>query len=537
MAVNSPGQEDHPIQLNIVQITTDDIRGGAAIAAYRLYAGLKLFDPNVRMLVKNKNSTNPDIIAVSPIDQDVELEKEIFSDVIQQKCIDKNRTAISTTLFSYPIFGYDFNHSILLKNADIINLHWINFFCSLSSLKKIVDLKKPIVWTLHDQWLLTGGCHYTSGCNEYLKECMNCPQLKQDGKHLPHLFLDKKRELIREMNPVIVTPSNWLANIVKKVALFQDARVEVIPNSIDTDLYVNISKETARKRLNLPQDGYYLLFSITNTSEKRKGLHHLIAAFKYCMEDPLFLNKVMNGQIKLICFGYPDSGVNEIPVPLISLGLIKDESDLSTVYSAADVFLFPSIEDNLPNMVIEAMSCGTPTIAFDAGGIPEMIQNGVNGYIVEKGSASEYAKVILDLIKDPERSIQLSENSRAIALNKFSLEVQAKKYLELYCGLVNTNGGKINKTVVSMSQPDHEFLPDASDIDNDSDISEIVKETAGTLLVAKEIELRQVKAESDARYEQIESLTAMLKESEKRYLSLGLIDRFRILLKNYENRD
>lgn len=467
MTEYSPGPGNTPIRINIVLVCLEDIRYGAAIAAYRLYTGLRVVDPNTRMLVKHKHSKNPDVIPVFSSEREVAIEAEALSDRIHQKCIINNRTAVSTTYFSYPIFGYDFERSTVLTHADVINLHWIDYFCSLASLKKIAGLKKPIVWTLHDQWLFTGGCHYTSGCDNYLNDCMHCPQLKKDEKLLPHSFLEKKRELIREMNPVIVTPSNWLADIVKRNPVFQNARVEVIPNSVDTDLYTNIPKETARKQINLPPQGFYLLFSVSNAFEKRKGTDHLIAALRICMEDPIFSNKVMTGELKLVSFGDPGTWTNDDHLPCISLGWIGSESDLCTVYSAADVFLVPSIEDNLPNTVIEAMCCGTPTIAFDTGGIPEMIQNGVNGYIVKNKSESEYAKVILDLVNDKKHCAQMSKNCRAMALNTFSLKIQAKRYLDLYCSLVPANGGKTDGLTFSMSQFDHDFLPDASDINNE----------------------------------------------------------------------
>lgn len=529
--------EDPTLQIKIVQVSTEDIHGGAAIAAYRLYTGLKVLDQNVCMLVKNKNSTNPDVIRVSSSDEDVELERELFSDFIHQECINKNRTAVSNTVFSYPIFGYDFSHSLILKNADVINLHWINFFCSLSSLKTIAGLEKPMVWTVHDQWLLTGGCHYTGGCEKYLEECMNCPQLENDERYLPHFFLCQKRELIKEMKPVIVTPSNWLANIIKRVPVFQDMRVEVIPNSIDTALYTNIPKETARKSLNLPPDGYYVLFSVNTASEKRKGIPHLISALHYCMEDPLFFNKVMAGEIAVLCFGDQGDWIHETNIPLISLGKIQNERDLCTVYSAADVFLVPSIEDNLPNIVIEAMSCGTPVIAFDVGGIPDMIQNGVNGYMVKKGAASEYGRAILDLINDPERNAQMSKNCRTIALEKYSLMVQAQRYMELYHELVVATGEKTKNPFVSRDQLDHEFLPDASDIETNANILKIVKETAGEFLVIKEIELRlmRVKAKCNARNQQIDHLKSLLKKSETDFNAvLHQIDILSLLIKEYE---
>jgi glycosyltransferase involved in cell wall biosynthesis len=531
-----PVYED-TIRISIVQVSTEDLNGGAAIAAYRLYTGLKRHKTDVRMLVRFKRSTNPDVIAVSPLDRDKELEKELFSGLIHEECINRNRTAISNTYFSYPLFGYDFEHSELLKNADVINLHWINFFCSLSSLKKIAGLKKPVVWTLHDQWLLTGGCHYASGCDKFMADCMKCPQLQNDGDHLPHSFLLKKQALIEELDPVIVTPSKWLATIVKNTPCFKDTRVEIIPNSVDTSLYSNIPKKIARTLLNLPAGGFHILFSLSNAGEKRMGVSHLASIFRYCMDDPVFAKKVTTGEITILCFGDPGTWAGEIPVPMRSLGKITEEKHLSTVYSSADIFLSTSTEANFPNMVIESMSCGTPVVAFEAGGIPEMIQNGVNGYIIPLDSESGFAKVILDMSRDPVRYAEMSENSRNTALNRFSLDVQAKSYLSLYASLLNTKKITIHDSSVLVNQTAKETLPDASDIDNDSSIVESIREHSARYLVKKEIELQEVKAESYSRFEQIQALKATVKKLEGQMGPRNKLRRVMRILKNYLNQD
>ncbi|OPX66033.1 MAG: putative glycosyl transferase [Methanoregulaceae archaeon PtaB.Bin009] len=449
--------------INIVQIHTEDVGGGASNAAYRLYTGIKSLNPTIHILVKYKNSDNPDVIPVLPDNDKLDLEIKLSSEFVHQHYVNKNRSGLSNTLFSYPLIGYNFGHSNVIKNADVVNLHWISFFCSLSGLSKIIDMRKPIVWTLHDQWVLTGGCHYTSGCNQYLDKCIRCLQLVNDERQLPSHFYKRKRELLKRMNPVIVTPSHWLADTLKKDIFFQNMRVEVIPNSIDTALYTNIPKKTARDRLNIPLDGFYLLFCINNAAEKRKGIHFLISSLQYCMDDPAFFHKVTAGEIRVMCFGDPRGWTNTTGIPLISLGRIKSESELCTVYSAANLFLVPSTDDNLPNIVMEAMSCGTPTIAFKIGGIPEMIRHGLNGCIVEQTTARAYATMILELCNNPDHCKQMSEHCRTIAIQNYSLDVQANRYLDLYGELVHATGTNNNESPGAMIHESYEILPVAND--------------------------------------------------------------------------
>jgi glycosyltransferase involved in cell wall biosynthesis len=506
----SPKKNIFPI--SIVLINSEDIHGGAALAVYRLYLGLKDLDLNVHMLVKNKKTINPDIISVVSCEKNLEHEQEVLSYFIHQELINKNRTDLSTTLFSYPIIGYDLESSQLVKSADIINLHWINFFCSLSSLTKIIGMKKPIVWTLHDEWLVTGGCHYTSGCNKFLDKCINCPQLIDDSIGLPHHFLEKKRELIKQMNPIIVTPSHWLAGIVRQSPIFKDIVVEVIPNSVDISVYRDIPKNIARKRFGLPNEGFYLLFNVNGAFEKRKGMHLLITALKYCLKDPVIAKKIFSGEIKIICFGDQGNCINYENIPIICLGRIESESDLCLVYSLADVFLLPSIEDNLPNVVIEAMSCGTPTIAFNVGGIPDMIQHGINGYIVENLSESDYAAGISNLVNNPKLCQDMSVNCRKIAIDTYSLEIQARRYLELFNRIISSNNMKNSENTTLSIQESYELLPDASDISNDEKIAKIIRETDQNVLIINELEFLLLKAsiKKDNRYKKLKDLENFL---------------------------
>lgn len=500
----------NPPPINIVQIHTEDIGGGASNAAYRLYSGLKSLNPSIYILVKYKNSNNPDVIPIISNNKELDLEIEQLSAFIHQKYIHNNRSELSNTFFSYPITGYNFEYSEIIKNAHIVNLHWINCFCSLSGLHKIIDLGKPIVWTLHDQWLFTGGCHYTSGCNGYLDKCTHCPQLVNDETQLPRHFFKKKRELLKKMNPVIVTPSRWLADTLKQDTFFQNIRVEVIPNSIDTSVYINIPKKTARELLKLPQDGFYLLFCINNASEKRKGMNTLTSSLRYCMEDPTFFQKVTAGEITLLCFGDPGGWTNTTEIPLISMGKITSESELSTVYSAADLFLVPSTEDNLPNIVIEAMSCGTPTIAFNIGGIPDMICNGVNGCIVERTTARAYANTILELCNNPEFCEKMSEHCRMIAIKNFSLEVQAKRYLDLFVDLIHATGTINCELPGSTIHRGYELLPDANDIYADETIIKILEDPPHKDRSLHEIAHHKTIKETHSRYQLVNRLARLL---------------------------
>jgi len=339
---------------------------------------------------------------------------------------------MSNTIFSFAYPGYDLSISPLAAEADIINIHWVARYQSPWTLNKLLCLGKPVIWTLHDMWPFTGGCHYSGGCEKYREDCTDCPQLKEDGFGLPAAILKDKENLFKGKDLTIVAPSRWMAGCAAKSWLFKDLRIEVIPNSLETDVFSPKEKAVARKELGLDPEAVMLLFGGENASEERKGFKELVGAVKYCFEDPRFQELIRTKKALAICFGRPSGELHDADIPFVSLGYLDSDEKISTVYSAADLFILPSLEDNFPNTMLEAMSCGTPVVAFQVGGIPDVVEDRVTGQLVPLGDVRQMAEAILVLALNPELRSAMGEQCRQVMQEKFSLELQAERYLALY---------------------------------------------------------------------------------------------------------
>jgi glycosyltransferase involved in cell wall biosynthesis len=320
-------------------------------------------------------------------------------------------------LFSTLENVYDISQNKLVQDADIINFHWVAGFLDYNSLKKI---KKPIVWTLHDMNPFTGGCHYDSGCGKFTTDCSNCPQL--EGTINPNLssqILNKKKEaLVGLDNFHVVSPSIWLKEESQK-SIFKTYPHYHIPNSFPKKTFQPRDKEFSRNLLDLPSDKKIILFVADSIHNARKGYAYLVEA----------IAKLNNKNILLCAIGN-NTHLSNSPIPCIELGRIEDEKLMSVAYAAADVFVIPSLEDNLPNTVAESLCCGTPVIGFNVGGIPDMVQDGTNGYLCPEISVNSLKQTIEKFLENP--TIFDREKISKEAHEKYALEIQAKAYIDLY---------------------------------------------------------------------------------------------------------
>jgi len=250
----------------------------------------------------------------------------------------------------------------------------------------------------------------------------------------------------------------------------------VIPNSLETDVFEPIPKAAARKALGLPIDARLMLFGAYNDSMKRKGFYKLIEALNLCMKDENFHVPAKKSAIRCLTFGPPSETESpDLPIPLHSMGIIKDMNRLALLYSAADVFILPSMEDNLPNTMLEAMACGTPVIAFDVGGIPDAVIDNVTGFLVPPGDSVHLAKTILEFFFKPGSTQGMSERCRSLIEEKFKLTHQANAYLKLFndilpgpfCKSSRVDGfptppkifDKDNRKLLEVQEPFHEKVP------------------------------------------------------------------------------
>jgi glycosyltransferase involved in cell wall biosynthesis len=279
-------------------------------------------------------------------------------------------------------------------------------------------------------WPFTGGCHYSGECDKYTQSCGHCPQLnsQQDGDISGWVWW-RKAKAWKNLNLTIVTPSQWLADCARNSSLFQDLRIEVIANGLDIQRYKPIEKKIARHLLGLPQDKQLILFgAMTATSDNRKGFHLLLPAIKKLSQGEIWQHK-----LELVVFGASEP-VNPPDFGLKThyLGRLNDDISLALVYAAADIFVAPSLEDNLPNTVMEALACGTPSVAFKIGGMPDMIEHQENGYLAHPYDIEDLAQGIHWVLEDSERYQKLCDCAREKVVREFTLEIQASKYLKLY---------------------------------------------------------------------------------------------------------
>lgn len=325
-------------------------------------------------------------------------------------------------MFSLNQTNLDLSYHPSVKHADIIHLHWCSRFVDFSSIPKI---NKPIVWTLHDMNSFTGGCHYSKGCKNYEKECKRCPLLK--GTNNPdHAWHDQeyKRKHLEGISPIITAPSVWMKNCSEKSSLFGYFRNLTIPNSVDQEVFKPLDKVFCRTLLNWPLDKKILLFVSEEIDNPRKGFDLLLDALQ-SMRDPDILNFVIG-----------ISGAPETTIPgIIYQGRIFDERLLAAAYSAADVLVIPSREDNLPNTMLESLMCGTPVIAFPVGGMPDCIIDGFNGILTREVSSKSLVESIEIFIWNINRFNPSEIRAKAIGI--FSQEVQALAYISLYQEIIN----------------------------------------------------------------------------------------------------
>ncbi len=405
------------------------IEGGAPIAAYRLHKGLLESGQDSRLIVKTKSGSDPQVHPVVVPNLKKRREEKAF--FLLEKQVNKfMRTELSNTYFSVPYPTIVLNGAELLASTDIFNLHWVSKFLSVESIAGLMNMGKPVVWTLHDQNPFTGGCHYSAGCEKYQENCRDCPQLKNDEFQFPFRVLKKKTRLWKQ-NLTIVAPSRWLAGLAQKSRVFRDFRIEVIPNSLDAQVFEPTPKKQAKQELGLNPDAFALLLGAYTGFEKRKGYAEMVEALRFCLRDERFNKMNQAGMLEILAFGPLQDDLDEFFMDIRSFGYITDHTRLAKVYSAADGFLLPSREENLPNTMLEAMACATPVLSFEIGGIPDMVKNGETGFMAPPFDSQKFGEQILKLAFAADRD-QMGRACRSLIEKEFKLQDQAQKYLGLF---------------------------------------------------------------------------------------------------------
>jgi glycosyltransferase involved in cell wall biosynthesis len=417
--------------MKILMLNTFDEGGGAARAATRLLTGVRGLGIDADLLVQFKFGSASNVICNKSHLRNMTRRLKLFLGLLPVRIYPK-RPELN---FSPALIPDKLPAEISEINPDIIHLHWLG--AGFLSVETLGRLDMPLVWTLHDSWPFTGGCHVPYDCVRYRRRCGACPVLgSAREKDLSRWTWNRKQKAWRDLNLTLVAPSRWLADCARSSSLFRDVRVEVIPNGLDTGMFQPGNKAECRDLLGLTKDKRIILFgAVQGTIDPNKGFHLLKPALQALGKD--------SSDMLALVFG--DSSSVEMPdlgMPVISRGIVHDDRTLAAIYSAADVFVAPSMLENLPNTVMEAMACGTPCVAFRQGGVPELVDHEMTGYLAQPYDADDLARGIAWVLEDRGRREELSIRARRKVESQFQQEQVAQQYLNLYAEILSAKEPK-----------------------------------------------------------------------------------------------
>jgi glycosyltransferase involved in cell wall biosynthesis len=428
--------------MKVVHVNTSN-KGGAGIAALRLHE---------RLLEKGIDSTFLSLHSFpSEVEKQVQFQRSdcsrfpVFVDLLNfisrvlkklgmrnpyPKGLEEKHLqgrAKELELFSLPFSSYSIQDHPLVKQADIVHLHWVSDgFLDFRSFFQHID--KKIVWTLHDMFPFTGGCHHSDGCMHFTSSCDSCPQLKGtiDQNYAAKMLSVKKAGMVsvKDDRMIVVSPSRWLNQLSLQSTLFGKFRQEVVANPLNTDVFKLRDKQQARKNLSLPDNKKVILFVAHSLGNARKG-------------GPLLMEslKLLNADSDIVlCSVGSDADAIQYPLPHTSYGYVNAEDRMADMYAAADVFVLPSMAENFPNTICESLLCGTPVVAFAVGGITELI-NEQNGQLAAPFNTAAFAAALRDVLDHPERFDRVRISERAHS--QLNPELSTKRYIEIYSDLLS----------------------------------------------------------------------------------------------------
>jgi len=412
--------------LQVLHLAQSDSEGGASKAAYRLHRALCA--AGVSSIFHAGRKLTDDATVATARWAGLTLHATTAAAYLNAATLKFYPHRSNSELFSPARISYGHIDREAVFSADVVCLHWIaGAFLRPSQLAAI---SKPIVWRLSDLWPFTGGCHYPGGCTRFDTGCGNCPILgSRSDRDLSWRDFRARQRAYRDLDITIAAPSAWIAEHARRSSLFGDRRIECIPTGVDLSVFRPRDRLGVRQELGLPANARIILFgALRATEDRRKGylqLEQSIARFRATGDRT---------NVHLVVFGGEsnDDNTGHAGFPTHHLGKVNDEATLAKIYAAADVFVAPFLEDNLPNVVIEATACGTPVAAFAAGGIPDVVRHQVNGYLARTGDIEQLARGIEWVLSAGPQQTELRSAARRLAEQRFSLGRCAEAYRSLF---------------------------------------------------------------------------------------------------------
>lgn len=416
--------------MRILLVNTSDDIGGAAIAARRLMQALDATDGiEVRMLVRHKHTADPRVCALPhPRRARAKFLMERLELYVRGGFSRKNLFQVDQARF-----GTDITRHPLYAWADIVHLHWVGqAMLAAGDLERLVAGPKPLVWTLHDMWPFMGICHLAAltSCDRWKTNCGYCPLLpgRSCERDLSRQLFERKRAIYGRGHIHFVGCSDYLSAMAAESPLTEGHSVRSIPNPIDTDFFAPRDRGEARRRLGLPAGKRILLFVAYRATDPAKGIHYLADAMHLLSTR---LPDLAHTLSVAIAGREADEAARLFDIDARPFGYVRDAATMRDLYTAADLLVMPTLQDNLPNTIVEALATGTPCVGFHTGGLPQMIKTGLNGYLAAYRDASDLGHGIAETLFGRNYEEQC-RTARRMALETYSSPVVAARYAALY---------------------------------------------------------------------------------------------------------
>jgi glycosyltransferase involved in cell wall biosynthesis len=405
--------------MKVLIVNTSDVGGGAARAAYRLHRSLLTEGVDCHMLVQSKVSDDYTVLGPkTKIQRAVGIVRPTLDILTVKRYKDRTNTLFSPSWLPFSNVVKKINE----LEPDIVHLHWIAG--GMMRIEDLAKIKAPIVWSLHDNWGFTGGCHIMWECDRYKQECGTCPRLGSEKQNdLSHsVYLRKKHTYAKLPGMKIIGLSNWLTDCAKKSSLFKNNEIVCLPNPINTEVFAPFDKKQARSLLSMRNDKKLIAFGAMNaTSDINKGFKKLTQALQNLSED-----------YELVVFGSREPLTQQgFKQKVHYLGHLHDDLSLRVVYSAVDVMVVPSLQEAFGQAASESMACGTPVAAFASTGLLDIVDHGKNGYLAKPFDSQDLAKGINWILNHPQPR-NIARDAREKVLQEFDSVVVARKYIKLY---------------------------------------------------------------------------------------------------------
>ena len=409
--------------MKVLHLATSDRSGGAAIGAYRLHQALRQRGIHSEMLVQRKVTSDPSVHRLSSYLNRWRRARRRLAEWHHQRRLLANPRQADTSHWSLNLYHYPIAEVTNLLGPDIVHLQWVgDNYLPIGALAKI---KAPIVWTLHDMWALTGGCHYSGDCTRFRATCGACPQLVTPADaDLSSAVSRAKQRSWSNSSITIACVSHWLADCARASSLMNERRIDVIGNIIDPTVFKPIDRAAARRAFNLPADTRLILFgAIGGASDRRKGYTYLHEALSGLEDD---------GNLALVIFGNEQPDELHLPLPVYQVGALRDELSLSLLYGACDVYVLPTLQEAFGLTLLEALACGTPCVTFAGSGAVDIVRHQENGYVARLRDSKDLLHGIRWVLAQSWPRQQLHQDMAA----RFGAQPIAQQYIELYQSLL-----------------------------------------------------------------------------------------------------